>query len=293
MDIIIPLKGNRITELNINDLMRGIKRDGLTLLRGFDIDLPLYECFSKKICSYFHKVGTRSVFKHNESDGFSVDVSRGNFELFMHSEGTYRSYPTPPDICFFWSVCAPAAVGGETTVVDGVEFLNKLPTHLRERFENEGVIYQSQWEKSRWCSEFLVEDVKSLEALLQSIPAINYELDGDVLHVRCKVDVILTTMAGEKSFANALLAHLPYISHPNFLDSRVYVKPTNRVFFGGGEEIPGNIINLLIDIQESILVAHRWQINDCLIVDNRRFLHGRKMTASPCERVLVSRFGSF
>jgi alpha-ketoglutarate-dependent taurine dioxygenase len=44
-------------------------------------------------------------------------------------------------------------------------------------------------------------------------------------------------------------------------------------------------------VHDRIAHLHRWQAGEVLILDNRRFMHGRRMTTLPCERVLVSRFG--
>ncbi|MEJ8569172.1 TauD/TfdA family dioxygenase [Elongatibacter sediminis] len=68
-------------------------------------------------------------------------------------------------------------------------------------------------------------------------------------------------------------------------------RSSNRVFFGDGEEIGTSVINALIDSQDKIALAYRWQAGDLLILDNKRFMHGRLRSETDCERQIRSRFG--
>lgn len=281
-----------VESLDKPGVLQSLDDSGVILFRGCDFSLESFESFSSIFCNDFHSVGTRVTLRKHNGDGFSTEVFRDNFSLLGHSEGTYRPWPPPPELCFFYCVTPPSEAGGETTLIDGLAFYDRLPEDLRTRFKESGVIYRSHWEPVRWQAEFGVESTDELKRLLGRFPGVEYRLENEDLDIRYKTDAFKPTPLGKPAFANAMLAHLPHVNHPNHQDDRVYSKSDNQVFFGDGEEISDNVINQLIDIHDDILLAHRWQTGDLLLIDNTRFMHGRRMTVAPCERILVSRFGS-
>ncbi len=283
---------NDFENLDKAEVLQCLDDCGVILFRGFDFSLESFESFSSNFCKDFHKVGTRVALRKLQGDGFSTEVFRNNFSLLAHSEGTYRPWPPPPELCFFYCVTPPSETGGETTLIDGVAFYNRLPIDLRTKLMAFGVIYQSHWEPARWQAEFGVESIDELKQLLCQFPGVEFGLENENLEIRYKTDAFTLTPLGKPAFANALLAHLPYVNHPSYQDNKVYSKSDNQVFFGNGEEITEAVINQLIDIHDDILLAHRWQAGDLLLMDNTRFMHGRRMTVAPCERILISRFGS-
>jgi alpha-ketoglutarate-dependent taurine dioxygenase len=282
----------RLAALDSRQILDLLDGSGVVLLRGFDFDMDEFEAFTRRFCDRFHEVGTR-VKLRRPGDGYSSEVFRDNFTLLAHSEGRYRPWPPPPELCFFGCLVPPSAPGGETTLVDGAQFAERMPGELRARFESEGVSYEAHWDAERWQVEFQVADARELERLLRSFASVRYRIAGDELHIRYRTEALQPARSGALAFANGLLAHLPRITHPRYRDARVYVKPSNRVYFGDGEELGDDAVNQLIDVHDSLVHAHRWRTHDLLLVDNTRFMHGRRMTSVPCERVLVSRFGHF
>jgi len=172
-----------------------------------------------------------------------------------------------------------------------VHFLQRLPAALNLRFSQQDIIYQALWDIERWQTEFQVDDLEELDELFQRYPQCSYEKQDEALCIRCAMPAVQPTLGGLHAFANGLLAHLPAISHPRWQGRNAYSKPSNQVFFDDGEAISTTIINQLIDIQDEIAMAHAWQADDLVILDNTRFMHGRRMTTGDCERQIRSRFG--
>lgn len=260
-------------------------------MRGFTSTIVEFQQFSEMFCENFHQVGTRRAVEDLHSDGHTSEVPRRNFNLFVHSEGNYRPIPPPPEVCFFNCVVPPTCSGGETLLADGVRFLQRLPPELKQRFSQQGIIYQALWDRERWQTEFQVDSLEHLDELLQRHPHCTYKLQEELLEIRCHMPAIQQTLGGLDAFANGLLAHLPAISHPRWHNRHAYSKSTNQVFFGDGELISTAIIDALIDIQDEIVLAHAWQPDDLVLLDNTRFMHGRRMTTGDCERQIRSRFG--
>ena len=284
-------KGQHLADVKAGDIIQHLQQTGFVLLRGFDINLAEFEVFTGRFCGAFHDVGTRQSLLASDGDGYTSEVHQKNFNLFVHSEGAYRPWPAPPDLCFFNCVQPWGNAGGETSLVDGVAFLEKLPVDLRDRFDQQGIIYEALWDEERWRTEFSVSSKDELHALLDDRPEYKFQFDGGFIQIRCHAMAISTSLGGMPAFANGLLAHLPEISHPLWQGQNAYSKDTNRIFFGDGEAIPDSVVHRLIDLQDELTINHSWLRNDLLVVDNRRFMHGRRMTEGDCERVIRSRFG--
>jgi hypothetical protein len=287
------IKAERLDDAVSGEAASLFSDSGVLLLRLDDVTLEGFENFSRSLCDEFHEVGTRAKLRRADGDGYTTEVFRANFILLSHSEGMYRPYPPPPDYCFFLCRTPPSAEGGETLVVDGVELFQALPTALAERFEQEGVIYSGLWTRERWQAELGVETQGEVEELLRGTGDFSFSWVGAEadLEWRYQARAITSDPSGRLSFANAILAHLPTIDHPRYRGLPVYVNARNGVCYGNGEPLGPHDINLLIDAHDAVAHPHRWQANDILVLDNRRFMHGRLMTRTPCERVLVSRFG--
>jgi alpha-ketoglutarate-dependent taurine dioxygenase len=289
--VIHSASAGQLLQLDPRTISARLQQSGSLLLRGFTSTLVEFQLFTESLCKHFHQVGTRQAVADPHSDGHTSEVPSRNFNLFVHSEGAYRPFPPPPELCFFNCVVPPACAGGETLLVDGVRFLEKLPAELRLRFAMQGVIYQAVWDRQRWQTEFQVDNLAELNQLFVLHPQCSYEPQEEAMCIRCQMPAIQQTLGGLEAFANGLLAHLPDISHPRWQGQNAYSKPTNQVFFGDGEIIGAGIINALIDIQDEITLAHSWQSDDLLILDNARFMHGRRMTIGDCKRQIRSRFG--
>jgi alpha-ketoglutarate-dependent taurine dioxygenase len=266
---------------------------GALLLRLGDATLEAFEDFTRRLCGAFHEVGTRAKLRRADGDGYTTEVHRNNFILLSHSEGLYRPYPPPPDLCFFLCRTPPSAQGGETIVVDGAELLQALPSALAEQFEQQGVIYSGVWSRERWQAEFGVESQLEVEELLRGVADFSFSWVGrePELEWSYRAAAIKSDTRGRRGFINAVLAHLPAIDHPRYRGLPVYVNARNGVCYGNGEPLGSRDINLLIDAHDAVAHRHRWQENDLLVLDNRCFMHGRLMTSMPCERVVITRFG--
>lgn len=265
-------------------------KTGALLIKGNYLDIHQFEIFSENICEEFHHVGARRVVAGVLGDGFTTNVPEKNMTLLAHSEGLFRPCITIPDTCIFYCVTPPDAQGGETTLIDGAEMLSLIPPYLRNRFEEQGVIYEVTWESARWTAEFNVNNESELKTFLARFPGVQYSLSDSILNLLYHSPAV-TRASGLPSFANGILAHLPDLAHPRYANKNVHVRPTNKVYFGNGEPLGPQVINMLVDIQDEVIFKHRWNKGDMLIIDNLRFMHGREITSRDCERILYSRFG--
>ena len=278
--------------IDVSAVMRALEQSGAVVLRGFAVGADNFESLTHLFCDSFHIVGARQELRASQGDGKTTQVHPHNFTILSHTEGAFQPKDRrQPDMCFFMCLMPPECEGGETTLADGAAFLQALPEAMRQRFLQHGVTYEMQWGKERWQPEFAVEDAQALQQWLSARNDVRFSMEGDELHLFYTTAAITRSHWGQQVFATGMLAHLPRITHPRYLDKRVHVKPTNRVYFGDGTELTDEEINTLIDIQDGLAYRHRWQQGDVIVIDNTRCLHGRVMTQRDCPRTLASRFG--
>jgi len=209
----------------------------------------------------------------------------------VHSEGAYRPVPQP-DICFFYCVKPIEAEGGETILVDGVQMVEQLSPELRQKLQRHGVIYCSDWDEDRWRTEFKVANTIELANVLDQFQHVSYRAEANNrLYFECHRAAIFKLSSGEKAFVTGVLAHLHHINHPAYTDQWVYSNEKNNVLFGNGEPLTDEEIIELIGIQDRLAIAHQWQERDLLLIDNKRFMHGRRSTLGESDRQIYSRFG--
>lgn len=271
-------------------VMQLLLRSGLVLVRNYKADQSAFEALTHQFCDSFHHTAGRNTFRRKKGDGYSTWTPPFNFSLLSHAEGAFRPFKSP-DVGFFHCVQPPTEPGGETMLVNGQEFYRRLPVQLREKFLQHGIIYESRWDRERWQVEFNIRESSEMTKLGPRLPRLEYRFEGDEMLCRCRGTAIQQYPDGKHVFVNALLGHLPHMTHPAYVDSRVFCKPSNRVFFGDGEPISDEQINLLLDIQDEICLDYPWNANDLLIIDNGLYMHGRRKTVADCERRISVRFG--
>ena len=262
------------------------------VIRGFKQDLKAFEQFTNTICQSFHRIAIRASLADHSGDGYSTEVFKENYILLGHSESTYRPFPAPPQVCIFKCIVAPAERGGETTCIDGRAMFEAMDRSLANRLEQQGVVYEVLWEPPRWRCEFGVESVPDLCKVLSASAQVKYTISSEgALHAFFKIPAIRQFKDGSRAFINGILAHLDRMPHPRYANLPVYTNPLNRVYFGDGTPLSDEDIINMIDAHDEVAMRHRWCADDILILDNHRYMHGREMTAAPCKRELLSRFG--
>jgi len=282
--------GQASGQIDPQTLVKLLDQTGLVLVRNFEADQPAFEALTQQLCGSFHHTAGRYSYRQDEGDSYTTWTSPINFSLLSHAEGAFRPYKSP-DIGFFHCSQPSTVPGGETFFVDGREFYQRLPGDLRDKFLQHGIIYESLWERQRWQVEFDINEPSDMVELAPRLPRLEYRFEGDEMLVRCRGTAIQQYPDGERVFVNALLGHLSRTTHPAYAEAKVLCKDTNGIYFGDGELITDDQVNLLLDIQDEISLDYAWHRNDLLVVDNGLYMHGRRHTVADCERRISVRFG--
>jgi alpha-ketoglutarate-dependent taurine dioxygenase len=253
------------------------KSDGALLLRGFDLDVGTFRQFAERICetSAFNESPNRAVLDA-ESQIQSVDLGSEPFPL--HPELSRE--PWRPDICLFACLEAPTH-GGQTTVCDGVELVRQLPPELVAAMLPRSIFYFQL--ASPDALEFWLGTPKPTSAQLQHPPKecpYFFIEDGDrVIRGFGRPLLQKPFFSDEPAFANFLLF------------ARDYRKVDNFPVLEDGSSVPGEWMAAVRDTAAEITYDVSWQVGDILILDNSRFMHGRRAITDPSSRTIASYFG--
>jgi alpha-ketoglutarate-dependent taurine dioxygenase len=258
-------------------LIDAYKRHGAILLRGFEVDLEQFRDLTQNLCtgSVFNESGGRLVIDRE----LNIQTVNLGYEPFpLHPELSRE--PWKPDICFFWCMKAPSK-GGETTVCDGIEIVKRLPPDVRDAFARRRLRYElpaSEAECAFWLGSSRPDD-----ATLAHPPAhcpYSFErVNGQVYRYFMRPALHKPMFSDEPAFGNFLFFGR-YFNRQNFF-------PT----FENGEIVSDELVGAVKAVSDQVESPVAWQPGDIVILDNTRFMHGRRAVLDLKERYIATYFG--
>jgi alpha-ketoglutarate-dependent taurine dioxygenase len=266
-----------LSTLSIVEFVAAYKRYGAVLLRGFEVDLGQFRDLTQSLC-------TGSVF--NESPGRLVidreqniqTVNLGYEPFPLHPELSRE--PWKPDICFFWCMKAPSK-GGETTVCDGVEIVRRLPPAVKNAFSKRQIRYQQPATPAE-CAFWLGSpepDAATMAHPPAHCPYSFERIDGQIYRYFLKAAFHKPMFSDEPAFGNFLFFGR-YFNRQRFF-------PT----FENGEFVPDDLVAEVKAVSDQSESPVGWQPGDIIILDNTRFMHGRRAILDLNQRHIATFFG--
>ncbi len=258
-----------ILQLPAQETLGYFKEFGVVLFRGFDIDYAQMKTFAEKFSSRFILDKERRVI--DPRNQFVTLVDPGMHYVSPHCENA--NSPFRPDV--IWFCCGvPASQGGETLFWDGVRVWQELSEELQELFVAKNIRYLQKFPAADW-KHFLgagatLVDVKRT---LNGIPGLSYTINEDQsisIEYVCSA-VVKTKYGHQDAFANSLIAE--------------YKNPRGIVAFEDGSPIPSTAINQIQQVMNNLTEVISWQPGDLVMIDNSRFLHGRRSFTDTKRRI--------
>ncbi|MDF5724804.1 MAG: TauD/TfdA family dioxygenase [Rhizonema sp. PD37] len=243
-----------IHRLKVATIMDLFKSSGVLLFRGFRINHEQMKTFAEQFSSKFiQDYGRPQV----DSDKFVHFVDPGMGDSSFHREHGYS--PFCPDV--IWFCCAvPAAQGGETTFCDGVQVWEKLSEETRQLFISKKLKFRHEVHADiirRFTG--LDASITDIEGVLDSFEGVNYQFQENesiLLEYICSA-VVKTKYSHDDAFANSILA----LEHATLEDDSI---------------LPDEIIGEIEEVTDKLTEKISWQAGDLVMIDNSRFMHGRK-----------------
>lgn len=224
----------------------------------------------------------RSTPRPKVGDGVYVStVYPAERTIALHNEGTYWTrFPKK----IYFGALQVAETGGETPIADVRRVLGHLPTAVRERFADSGVLYVRNYNDGLglpWQEVFQTGSRAEVEAYCRSHD-IDWEWkDGDRLRTRQRRPALRRhPETGEEIWFNhAAFFHVsslePELRRTLLADLGEEGLPYNT-YYGDGSTIEEEVVESIRDAYRRETVVFPWHPGDVLLLDNLCFAHGRR-----------------
>lgn len=253
------------------------------LFRGFDVGSAeaFEQCVaaaSDEAMEYKFRASPRSTIAGNvyTSTDYPADQT-----IFPHNEHSYSPI-FPRHIYLYCHI--PAAVGGNTPVGDTRQILAKIPEEIKRKFMEKGVMYVRNFGDGfglTWQTVFQTQDKAEVEKYCASVGIEPVWKDGDRLMTRQKGPAVVRhPITGEALWFNhATFFHVTTLPKDYSEELQRQYAPMdmpNNTFYGDGEEIEPEVLDLLRQIYMDAMVSMPWQKGDVVMVDNMLAAHARE-----------------
>tara|TARA_S200000501_G_scaffold363875_1_gene395328 strand:- start:2578 stop:3474 length:897 start_codon:yes stop_codon:yes gene_type:complete len=272
---VISPKDDKSLDFNYKAIFKHFRKYGVLNFRDFNLSestlLEFSGFFTKRFANPDNRRQKRMESKFLLEADYWSDLNNRN-SMGLHSESSFSSV-WPEIVWFFCNT--PAKKGGETTLCDGVQLWKILPARIKLYFLKQPIKY-------------------SIEIQLPKIKNIkrkgNQEWITNTLGVSGYVD-----LEEQKAYLEVLryamykVENLDSYAFTNHLIADNHNEPQiKNISMASGEAIPNEYIKIIKEKSFEIIYEHNWKKNDLLMIDNKRFMHGRKGFAKNSHRDLLT-----
>ncbi len=216
----------------------------------------------------------------NDSEVVQTPVFYPNqYKILWHNENSFH-LRWPGKIAF--ACIQPSITGGETTLVDCRQVLNRMDSGVRKRFEEKEVTYIRRYVRGFGLSFEKTFGVKSKQEAEEFCKknALEFTWHGDILETKAKRKAIVKHPITEQSCFVAQGHHW----HSSMLKDDVkkalisvygYDMLPREFTFGDDEKIDDSIMQELSGIYEELEFSRPWNKGDLIFLDNVLVAHAR------------------
>lgn len=267
----------RLAEIDRDEIYELFREYGALLFRGFASDLEDFGAFARHFCPVAVQNDSRNRLPLDRQTNVQ-SVNLGSRAFPLHPELSRE--PWKPDACFFYCI-EPPSHAGQTTFCDGIEIVKRLPAPLREEMAGRRIKYvlAAGPEALRfWLGTETPTDAQMAKPP-EGCPFTFEWHDGHI--VRCFTRPLLhrTRFQGELAFGNFLL-FARYLRGVKTFPLLEDMSP-----------VPEHWVETVKEVSDSLTAAVDWQPGDLLMLDNSRFMHGRREVITNDKRLIATYFG--
>ena len=258
-----------IHDLQINKIVELFEKYGVILFRGFNLSPQEITNFTDLFTEKYAKDAYRRKKRFENNKIHDVDI--GNDAHTLHSEGSYS--PACPEI--IWFLCnIPPDNGGETILCDGVKLWKALSSETKAYFLAQPLRFDVE----------IPIDVKrkgkDKHIWISNKPGTSGYFDwkkGKLIFTQFQYAIQPTRFGNSLAFSNHLLAELG--KDPQIINK--------AMLMSSGEKVPQKLIDEITKKSEELTYEHNWIKSDLIMLDNRRFMHGRRAFEKHIKRDIV------
>lgn len=251
-----------ISEIKIN-----YKKFGIILINNFSLDNEVLTYFTDKFTLRYANDANRRKERFGKKNIRSVDI--GNHEIPLHSESSFT--PTCPEIMWFYCLSKNLDSGTPTTICDGIKVWENLPLEYKKKFLAEPVVYEVEAEikkKNNSSREWFIESIGVQD------PIINFR-EGKISYKY-------------KNYAVNNIKILNKISFCNHILSLFDEKQILNAYFQSDKNFLKENYKYIKSLTDKFTYEFHWKKNQLLMIDNKRFMHGRRAIKKDEKRDIVN-----
>jgi len=263
------LKPEEITEITdlytqryAHDALRRVSRMGQKLVRTVDYD-------SHDVLLRAHRITQPDMVKKKDKD-WKVDYDNYE-EMSLHSESSYA--PDYPEI--IWFFCNEFFTNGRgcTTLCDGIKLWDNLSYETKNFFLLNPIRYKlkipiSEKKIGNGTKKWLINQQGAGDGLL--------DLSSGLLNItQIRFAVHPSRLPNKMCFSNHVLYR---DTDPNILEWGTI----------DGNKIPQNILDEVKEKSKEVTYDLDWKKNDFVMLDNKRFTHGRRAFKKSDKRDIMT-----
>lgn len=249
------------------------------LFRGFQ-PVPLIEVcrvFSEPM-DYMYQSTPRTLLGKGLYTATEYDAES---EIPQHCENAYQNI-WPLQLFFYCEKSAP--IGGETPLSDIRKVTAEIPSEIRQKFKEKGVLYVRNYSPGLdlpWQTAFQTTKKEEVEKYCRNNGIKVEWTDADSL----KTSQVCQGLANHPVTGEELWFNQAHLFHVSSLDPEIreYLLQEyseaglpRSAYYGDGEPIGDEVLNKIRGAYEKFKFAFSWQDHDFLIIDNMLCSHGRK-----------------
>jgi alpha-ketoglutarate-dependent taurine dioxygenase len=281
---------------NKEHLLVELREYGAVLFRGFGVDsiAGLREfamVFTPQLVPYLERRSPRTELGQNI---YTSTIHPADQYIHFHNTTSF-SHQWPLKLWF--SCIHPAEWEGRTPISDIRVVLNRMDPKIRQKFEDLGVMYVSNYYEGMglsWQTTFQTEDRPEVEAYCRG-HGIDYEwIGGDRLRTKqVRHAVAIHPATGERAWFNqAHHFHVtslePEVTKTLLATYRDEDLPRNS-YYGDGSPIEQETLEHIAECYEAAKTDFLWEKGDVIMLDNMLVAHAR--TPYRGERLIALALG--
>lgn len=278
-------------------LRRSLQRFGALLFRGFDAaDENCLERFAREFSARepLNYSGGASPRSRLKGKVYNSTEYPPNLRLALHNELSYTN--EFPRYLFFCCIVAPES-GGETSIADSRQILNRIEPEIREIFRRKKVMYVRNLDSQKgsgysWQDAFETDDKSEVERKCRTLGTeFEWRPNGNLRLSQTRPASVFHPETGEEVWFNQAHGF-----HPSALDAETYQffiqqMPEDdfrlNAKFGDGSAIPVRMLDRIRAVLDGETVLFPWRAGDVLILDNLLAAHGR-MPFSGARKIILA-----
>jgi len=260
----------KFSKTDIFKIKKIFENSGLIIFRNCNFNPNNLIKFTDQFTFQYSNDAARRDDKYGSKKIKSVD--KGFKEIKLHSETSFST--SWPEIIWFY--CNKTSKeNGQTTICDGMRLWELLDYKLKNFFLKNPILYKlkipiqgikfSNKNKKKWFLPF----VGSFDAVY------NYR-KSQIEFKLLRFAVTESRIPEKLCFANHLMIDLN--SEPQIISRKLF----------NNKNIPIDILKKIKQIAKTITIDFNWKKKDLLMIDNKRFLHGRRSYSSNSKREIVN-----